>query len=258
MIKKNFEKISRVSVIIPTYNEESNIEKTLIAVKTQRCSVPIEIIVVDGKSEDNTVNIAKKYVNVLIAPERGKALQLNYAALNSIGDLLIFIDADTLILPNYIDKMVKIFNKEKKLLACSARFKYTNGIIKEFNIGSKKFSLTPQFFMNWAIYLYYKAKDILNYPELAGCNICVRRDVFFNVGGFKQPPRGWGVDKVFSDSLLYYIRKIKFGKIRIISSFHVYTSGRRVSINRGIKKIKQYKSNWNLYTKLAKINKIKY
>ena len=44
--------------------DRSNIEKTLIAVKTQRCSVPIEIIVVDGKSEDNTVNISLVYLSL--------------------------------------------------------------------------------------------------------------------------------------------------------------------------------------------------
>ena len=56
-----------ISVVIPTYNEGKNIEKCLKSLLKQ--SLPrreYEIIVVDGKSKDNTVKIAKKYADRVV------------------------------------------------------------------------------------------------------------------------------------------------------------------------------------------------
>ncbi|MDD2679110.1 MAG: glycosyltransferase family A protein, partial [Candidatus Nanoarchaeia archaeon] len=48
-----------ISVIIPAYNEEDSIEKTLISLKNQKTKVPYEIIVCDNNSTDKTFKIAK-------------------------------------------------------------------------------------------------------------------------------------------------------------------------------------------------------
>ena len=54
----------KISVIIPTYNEEKLIKDTLIAVKQQNCDLTYEVIVVDGQSTDNTVSIAENFAKV--------------------------------------------------------------------------------------------------------------------------------------------------------------------------------------------------
>ncbi|MFX0007306.1 MAG: glycosyltransferase family 2 protein [Promethearchaeota archaeon] len=243
----------KISVIIPTYNEENNIKRTLLAIKKQRCDIPYEIIVVDGHSADNTVTIAKNFATVYISPEKGKALQLNYVVPKTSGELLVFLDADTLIDPLFLQKIYRIFEKHKNLFACSARVKYYDGKAFSFNLGSKNFTITHYFFLNFNMHVYYFFKTLLGYPELIGCNIIVRRDIFSKVGGFKQLPHNLiGIDKVFSDSLIYLTRKMKRGKIMTLNFVSVLTSGRFLNTRRSLGRITQYRSKKDIFYNLAK------
>jgi glycosyltransferase involved in cell wall biosynthesis len=242
----------KISVIIPTYNEETNIKETLIAVKKQKCNVDYEIIVIDGQSSDKTVSIARKYAKVHISPQKSKVFQLNYVIPKTSGNLLVFLDADTLIKPFFLQKIYKIFEKDKNLFACSARFKYYDGHAISFKIGSLTFTITRYFFHNIFMHAWYFFKNLFGYPELSGCNIIVRKDIFFKAGGFKQPPNSLGMDKIFSDSLMYLIRKIKKGKIKTLNFISVLTSGRHLTIERSLKRISQYYSEKEKYYELAK------
>ncbi|MFX1364613.1 MAG: glycosyltransferase family 2 protein [Promethearchaeota archaeon] len=243
----------KISVIIPTYNEENIIKTSLKAVKNQICNIPYEIIVADGQSSDKTVSIAKKFAKVHISPKRGKANQLNSAVSIASGDLFVFLDADTLIDPNFLQKIYNIFEKKKKLIACSARVKYYNGNSISFNFGSQRFMLTSYFFLNISMHLYYFLKTLFRYPELIGCNIIVRRDIFLRIGGFKQLPTNLiGIDKVFSDSLVYLRKKIKKAKIRTLNFISVLTSGRSLSVRRSLKRISDYRSKKDIFYGLAK------
>ena len=243
----------RISVVIPTYNEEANIKETLISVKNQRCSVPYEIIVVDGYSSDKTVSIAKNYAKTYISPKKGKANQLNYIVPETSGDLLVFLDADTIIQPNFLQKIYKIFQRHKNLFACSARVKYYNGKSISFKLGSQRFTITMYFFLNLGMHIYYFCKSLLGFPELMGCNIIVRRDIFFKARGFRQLPSNLlGIDKVFSDSLIYLKRKVKRGKIKTLNFVYVFTSGRTLNARRSLRRIGDYHSKKDIYYNSAK------
>ena len=86
----------KISVVVPTLNEESYIEKTLQSVTKQ--DGDYEFFVVDGGSSDNTITIAKRYTTV-INSQRGRAIQMNTGAKKCTGDILLFLHADT-VLPN--------------------------------------------------------------------------------------------------------------------------------------------------------------
>ncbi|MFX0039655.1 MAG: glycosyltransferase [Promethearchaeota archaeon] len=243
----------KISVIIPTFNEEKNIKRTLIAIRRQVCDIPYEVIVADGQSTDNTVSIAEKYARVYISSEKGKSSQLNYVVPKSSGDLLIFLDADTLIDEYFLQKIFRIFEKHKKLLACSARIKYYDGRAVSFKVGSQTFTITNYFFLNFNMHIWYFFKSLLGFPELIGCNIIVRREIFFKVGGFKQLPDGLiGIDKVFSDSLIYLKRKMKKGRIRTLNFVSVLTSGRFLNVRRSLGRITQYRQKKEIFYDLAK------
>lgn len=80
-----------ISVIIPTYNEESTIEGLLRQLRAQGSGC--EILVADGASTDRTVALAERTARVLVSePNRG--LQLNRAAHQARGDVLLFLHAD--------------------------------------------------------------------------------------------------------------------------------------------------------------------
>jgi glycosyltransferase involved in cell wall biosynthesis len=242
----------RISVIIPAYNEEANIERTLTAVKNQKCNVPYEIMVTDGQSSDNTVSIARKLSKVCISPQRGKAFQLNYAVPQTSGEILLFLDADTIIEPFFLQRIYKIFQRNKNLFACSARIKYNDERKLSFKLGPFTFTITKYYFHSLAMAQWYFFKSLFGYPELSGTNMIVRRDIFFKAGGFKQPPNSLGIDKVFTDSIIYVTRKIKRGKIKALNFVSVFTSGRHLTVKRSMKRISLYRTKKDVYYDLAK------
>ncbi|MFW9773654.1 MAG: glycosyltransferase family 2 protein [Candidatus Thorarchaeota archaeon] len=246
----------RISVIIPTYNEEANIEKTLLAVKNQICEFPYEIMVADGQSSDNTVLIAKKLSNVCVSPKKGKAFQLNFAVPKTSGEILLFLDADTLIGPYFLQRVYKKFQRHKNLFACSARIKYNDKRAIKIRLGPFIFTITKYFFHSMAMAQWYFFKSLFGYPELSGTNMIVRRDIFFEAGGFKHPPNSLGIDKVFTDSIIYVTRKMKRGKIKALNFISVFTSGRHLTIERSMKRINLYRTKKNIYYDLAKKNEL--
>ena len=86
-----------ISVIIPTYNEESCLGETL----ARLLAAPgiFEVIVADGHSDDATFAIASRYCRA-IRCERGRAVQMNRGADEARGDVLLFLHADALMPPS--------------------------------------------------------------------------------------------------------------------------------------------------------------
>ena len=73
-----------LSIIIPTLNEEKQIQKLLLQLSTQR-NVSFEIIVSDGGSKDATLKIAKDIGAVIVSGEPGRGRQLNKGAQHAKG-----------------------------------------------------------------------------------------------------------------------------------------------------------------------------
>lgn len=92
-----------ISIIIPTLNEAENIKAALASTQA---STSVEVIVADGGSKDETVNIAKSLGIKVILPTAGRAKQMNAGALAASGDILLFLHADTRLPPEF-DCMVR-------------------------------------------------------------------------------------------------------------------------------------------------------
>lgn len=84
----------KISVIIPTLNEEANIDRLLSRLKDN--SGDVEIIVVDGGSEDKTIEIAQAHHVKTLRTKPSRAIQMNLGAQISDSKLLYFVHADTL------------------------------------------------------------------------------------------------------------------------------------------------------------------
>ncbi|MDD5125961.1 glycosyltransferase family 2 protein, partial [Methylovulum sp.] len=81
------------SIIIPTLNESAGIEACLLALQALRPAC--ELIVADGGSVDDTVKLAAAWVDKVLVSKPGRASQMNFGAEKAIGDVLVFLHADT-------------------------------------------------------------------------------------------------------------------------------------------------------------------
>ena len=106
--------IPKISIIIPARNEESNLPKLLSSFKNQSI-LPYEVIVVDDNSEDGTKRVAAEFhtqvISSSVLPEGwlGKPWVCFQGALTAKGDLFIFLDADTFLEPDGLEKMVNMY-----------------------------------------------------------------------------------------------------------------------------------------------------
>jgi rSAM/selenodomain-associated transferase 2 len=86
--------MTRLSVVIPALNEAANLTRLLPALA--RDCLGAEIIVVDGGSRDETAAVVARQPGArLVMSERGRARQMNAGARQAIGDVLLFLHADT-------------------------------------------------------------------------------------------------------------------------------------------------------------------
>lgn len=88
-----------ISVIIPVLNEEKTIEASLRALLALAL---YEIIIVDGDSEDRTVEVCRQFPVKVIPYERGRARQMNHGARHASGEVLVFLHADTRLPPSAV------------------------------------------------------------------------------------------------------------------------------------------------------------
>jgi dolichyl-phosphate beta-glucosyltransferase len=113
-----------ISVIIPAYNEELRIGKTLALlekyIKTNTDDFEIiEIIIVDDGSTDRTNNIVKSFSNTFpvpikiieIKPNMGKGHAVKVGVLSSNGYFVLIYDADASTLPEEINKLFALTNE---------------------------------------------------------------------------------------------------------------------------------------------------
>ena len=110
-----------VAVLIPAYNEEKVIERTVRSVLDSDYT-NLRVIVIDDGSKDATLEvtraaftkeIADGRVTVLTKPNSGKADALNYGLEHVTEELFVGIDADTLIAPDAISKLVPHFSNPR-------------------------------------------------------------------------------------------------------------------------------------------------
>jgi rSAM/selenodomain-associated transferase 2 len=188
--------MKKYSVIIPTYNEEENVEKLISHLINFKEN--LEIIICDGGSTDNTFNYAQKYDVKIYSDKRGRGRQLNFGAEKSSGEILIFLHADTFLPSNAFELLNNYFKNEKnKITTFRLRFDENNLLMR--------------------IYSFFTRFESV-FSTFGDSAIIVRRELFFEMGGFPE-------QKILED--VEFLRKIrKNTKIRKIP-VDVITSARQ-------------------------------
>ena len=149
----------KISVIIPNYNYGNYIEETICSVINQNYQ-NLELIVIDGGSTDNSVEIIKKYqskINYWISEsDAGQADAINRGLQVATGDYVAFINSDDTYLSNSFNE---IFSSKKSL---ESDFIYGDVMIGEEVIKSKPNRTNKNDFnLFLLIQFYYSAAYII-------------------------------------------------------------------------------------------------
>ena len=97
-----------VTVVIPTYREAAHIEQTLSAVRGQTYAKIVEVLVVDGRSDDSTRALAAAGgATVLDNPLRVQAAGLNVGIAAAAGEVIVRVDGPCTIEPEYVERCVE-------------------------------------------------------------------------------------------------------------------------------------------------------
>lgn len=155
-----------LSVIIPTLNEACNLEKTLNSI----ASDTLEVIVSDGGSQDETLEIAYKWGAKILRGTTGKATQMNTAAFSAQGDILLFLHADTKLPSGYSLAITDILSR-KEVVGGAFRLGIDgNGLgFRLIEIGAN-------------------IRSILFSVPYGDQAIFIKRDLFLKIGGYTDIP----------------------------------------------------------------------
>jgi rSAM/selenodomain-associated transferase 2 len=122
----------KISIIIPILNEENSISKILdylIEIKNPKfCN---EIIVVDGRSEDKTLDILKSYPDIIVLQsQKGRAKQMNFGAKNATSEILYFLHSDTFPPKNFDAEIINQVQKGNFSGCFKMKFDYNHIVLK--------------------------------------------------------------------------------------------------------------------------------
>lgn len=162
--------MKKISIVITTKNEEKVIGRLLKSISSQTYK-DYEVILVDNKSSDKTLSVAKKY-NVKTytkGPER--SAQRNYGAYKSSGSYLLFLDADMELSPNVLKSCADHIKKTKSKIITIAEMTVGDGLIprtrrfeREMYMGEENFEV-PRLFERDAFFEFEGYDTNLTGPE---------------------------------------------------------------------------------------------
>ena len=164
-----------ISVIIPVYNSSQTLSDCLDGVFSNKFE-NFEVIIVDDKSTDNSIEIAKNYECKIIElnENKGPAVAKNTGANSASGDILLFVDSDVILKDNALVNVDRLYkNDDKNVL---------QGIYShepDYN------NITTQY--QQSFYCYYTWKNKEKYTEtLTSMCFAIKKFFFIESGGFNE------------------------------------------------------------------------
>lgn len=197
-----------ISIIVPTYNEERYLPKTIASIK-HLDHLPDEIIVVDGSSTDNTPKVAKALgAKVIIEKHSTIGYARQKGLLAARGDIVAFTDADTQVPRNWLSTIERQIQKPNVV-----------GVFGGFRVHDGPWWY--RVFINVlqpALNTFYFT--VLGVPMACGQNMAFYKKKALSVGGFPEEFK-------IAEDVEIARRLMKAGKIIFRQNFTVLSSGRR-------------------------------
>jgi len=213
----------KISILVPTYNEEKNIGKTLESISAiDKKDWDVEILVIDGGSKDKTKEVALSYgVKVLVFEHRGIGYAREMGLESAKGEIVAFTDADTTLPHDWLIRHVGALKKP--------------GVVFSFGSFRVKDGSFPYYhFINYLQpIIIWVCHNIFSKPVACGQNMAFWKVKAMGVGGFDKNIR------VMEDTDLA-IRIRMIGKVVYQGDLIVISSGRRS------------KEGWGFFSRMMK------
>ena len=207
----------KISIIIPTYNEEEYLPKLLESIKSQDFT-DYEIIVADAQSIDNTREIAKEYGCIVVEgglPGPGR----NRGAEVAKGEILLFLDSDLKLTEHYLANVIEEFESEDLGIA----------ITQMTPLSQKKRDKYLHDLANWFMIAVENIK-----PHGAGCyGIISKKELHDEVNGFDE-------NLSFGEDTDYIERMAKISQFKVLRNAKIGVSTRRLEEEGLYTLLKQY------------------
>jgi glycosyltransferase involved in cell wall biosynthesis len=210
----------KLTVAIPAHNEEAWIGRTLSAVtrEARRFGSGVEVLVVDNASTDRTARVARGFpgVRVVAEPVKGLSAARQRSYLAACGELILNVDADVLVPPRYLERIVRAFDSNPRLVLLSGPYLY-------YDL-PQAVQILSMVFYSVGIVWGAVAQHLLHIGAIAqGGNFAVRRSALERVGGYNPSIEFYGEDSDIAKRLA------QIGLVRFDMRFMVKTSGRRLA-----------------------------
>ncbi|HUD04009.1 MAG TPA: glycosyltransferase [Candidatus Paceibacterota bacterium] len=199
-----------ISIIIPTFREEKDIADSIKAIKNG-LTIPHEIIVSDGGSDDRTVEIAKQYTNKVIVGKSGVSRQRNAGAREARGEFLVFIDCGSAIgnPDTFFKRALNDFN-DPGVVGVSA---------------AQRVFPESETYADWIIYGFFSygyrlLNNVLHIGTASGKLQMVRRSAYDATTGFRE-------DLIAGEDTEFFHRLSKIGRTDFDPHLVVYHANRR-------------------------------
>ena len=161
--------MNTITVLVPAFNCSNVLSKCLSALADQTVQ-PLETIVVDDGSQDDTADVAESFDGVKIvrrAKQGGAGAAQATGAKEARGDILAFIDSDCLAPPDWLEKVLAEFEQDPKLNAVGGMYRHCHAK-----------SLTSIFSKFEEEYLHGLFDKSPNHSTLTGGNKAVKKSVW--------------------------------------------------------------------------------
>lgn len=172
-----------ISVVIPLYNKEKQIRKTLESVLLQTFQ-NFEIVIVNDGSTDSSVDEVQKVndrrIRLFHQQNAGVSAARNKGIAEANGDLIAFLDADDEWKPKYLETQYNLFLKypQCNVFVCNYEFKDQNNHITPTIINKLPFKGTDGILSN-----YFEVASC-SHPPICSISIMVRKPAIQAIGGF--------------------------------------------------------------------------
>ncbi len=201
----------RISIVVPTLNEEKHIGLLLNSLKGQS-SVSFETLIVDGGSKDKTAAIAHQHnARVMILPDHGEFISRNIGAKMSRGRYLLFTCADIILPKNVLQRIIDKFEKNPELVALSGPgFPYDAPLL-----GKMEYAI-----YNLLRYLVVRLPKPFKRFSTSTNFLVVRKGYFSKTGGFMT-------DDINADGLMGK-ELLDIGEVAFCLDTYIHSSARRM------------------------------